>query len=118
MRTSQSFHAAQFDENGIVSSLGELSEKDFWINGGFFVLRQEIFDHIQEGEELVVEPFSRLIAKNKLAAYPYNGYWQSMDTFKDKISFDRSYAQGDVPWENLPGLDEYQLRAVKSLRQT
>ena len=102
VRTSQSFHSAQFDGDGIVSSLGELREKDFWINGGFFVLRQEIFDDIGDGEELVVEPFSRLIDKNKLAAYPYNGYWRSMDTFKDKISFDRSYAQGDVPWENLP----------------
>ena len=99
VRTWQSFHAAKFDENRYVSSLGELGEMDFWINGGFFVLRNEIFDYIQEGEELVEQPFGRLIERKKLVAFPHTGYWQSMDTFKDKISFDRAYARGDAPWE-------------------
>ncbi len=101
VRTWQSFHSAKFNEDGIVTSLGMLSDKDFWINGGFFVLRNDIFQYIQEGDELVVEPFSRLIEKNKLVAYPYSGYWQAMDTYKDKITFDRAFAKGDVPWENL-----------------
>ena len=99
VRTWQSFHAAKFDKQGYVSSLGELSDKDFWINGGFFVLSNQIFDYMEEGEELVEQPFGRLIEKGKLVAFPHNGYWQSMDTFKDKISFDRSYARGDAPWE-------------------
>ena len=62
-------------------------------------MRNELFDYIEKGEELIVEPFSRLITKNKLSAYPYTGYWQSMDTLKDKINFDRAYAQGNAPWE-------------------
>lgn len=99
VRTSQSFHSAKFGEDGIVTSLGELGDADFWINGGFFVLRNEIFDYIGEGEELVVEPFSRVIEKRKAVAFPHTGYWQAMDTFKDKISFDRSYARGDAPWQ-------------------
>jgi glucose-1-phosphate cytidylyltransferase len=99
VRTWQSFHAAKFDENGIVTSLGELNDRDFWINGGFFVLRHDIFDYIEDGEELVEQPFGRLIEGKKLAAYPHTGYWQAMDTFKDKISFDRSYARGHAPWE-------------------
>ena len=99
VRTWQSFHAAQFDTEGCVTGLGELSEKDFWINGGFFTFKKEIFDHIRSGEELVEEPFARLIEKKKLVAYPYSGYWRSMDTFKDKITFDRAYAQGNAPWE-------------------
>ena len=99
VRTWQSFHAAKFDEDGYVTSLGELGEMDFWINGGFFVLRNEIFDFIQDGEELVEQPFHRLIERNKLTAYRHTGYWQSMDTFKDKINFDRAYARGDTPWE-------------------
>jgi glucose-1-phosphate cytidylyltransferase len=99
VRTWQSFHAAKFDDDGFVTSLGELSNRDFWINGGFFVLGKEIFDHIEEGEELVEQPFRRLIKSRKLTAYPHSGYWRSMDTFKDKISFDRAYAQGDAPWE-------------------
>ena len=99
VRTSQSFHSAKFDKDGIVTSLGELGEADFWINGGFFVLRKEIFDYMQEGEELVVEPMTRVIREKKAVAYPHTGYWQAMDTFKDKIGFDRSYARGDAPWQ-------------------
>ena len=72
---------------------------DFWINGGFFVLRNEIFDFIEDGEELVEQPFHRLIEQRRLIAFPHTGYWQSMDTFKDKINFDRAYARGDAPWE-------------------
>jgi len=99
VRTWQSFHAAKFDDNRVVSSLGELGDMDFWINGGFFVLSNEVFDYMEEGEELVVEPFGRLIERKKLIAFPHTGFWQSMDTFKDKITFDRSYARGDAPWE-------------------
>jgi len=99
VRTWQSFHAAKFDKDRYVTSLGELGEMDFWINGGFFVLRNEIFDYIREGEELVEQPFGRLIEHSKLVAYPHTGYWRSMDTFKDKINFDRAYARGDTPWE-------------------
>lgn len=99
VRTSQSFHSAKFGDDGYVTSLGKLGGADFWINGGFFVMRNEIFDHIRDGEELVKQPFSRLIQKKKLAAFPHTGYWQAMDTFKDKINFDRSYAQGDAPWQ-------------------
>ena len=99
VRTWQSFHSTKFDEDGVVQALGELQENDFWINGGFFVLRKQIFDYINDGEELVEQPFQRLIKAQKAIAYPYSGYWQSMDTFKDKIDFDRAYAKGNAPWE-------------------
>jgi glucose-1-phosphate cytidylyltransferase len=99
VRTTQSFHAAKFDADGVVNGLGELGDADFWINGGFFVLRKDIFDYMRDGEELVEEPFSRIIQDKKLVAFPYTGFWQAMDTFKDKINFDRSYARGDVPWQ-------------------
>lgn len=99
VRTSQSFHAAKFSDDGYVTSLGELGKADFWINGGFFIFRNSIFDYVKNGEELVEEPFTRLIGEKKLAAFPHTGYWQAMDTFKDKINFDRSYAQGDAPWQ-------------------
>jgi glucose-1-phosphate cytidylyltransferase len=69
------------------------------INGGFFVLRREIFDFIREGEELVEQPFARLIAAKKLVTFVWDGFWQCMDTFKDKITYDRMDAQGDCPWK-------------------
>ncbi len=99
VRTAQSFHAVRTDEQGLVKTLGRVSEAEFRVNGGFFVLRNNIFRYMQEGEELVEEPFQRLIKERQLYAYQYNGYWSPMDTFKDKITFDRMYARGEAPWE-------------------
>jgi len=99
VRTAQSFHAVHADEHGVVTSLGRVSDAEFWINGGYFVLRKEIFQYLKSGEELVEEPFQRLIQERKLHAYKYDGFWSPMDTFKDKITFDRMYARGEAPWE-------------------
>ena len=99
VRSPQSFHSAVLSEDGYVKSLGELGDNDFWINGGFFIMRNCIFEQINEGEELVEKPFARLVQQKKLVAFPHTGYWQPMDTFKDKITFDRSFARGDAPWQ-------------------
>ena len=69
------------------------------INGGFLVLRKNIFDYMKAGEELVEEPFSRLLNENKLFAYKYDGFWKAMDTFKDKTSFDRMWGRDEWPWK-------------------
>ena len=69
---------------GIVTGVQALHDSNLWINGGFFVLRKEIFQHLKPGDELVREPFQRLIRKNALLGHRYNGFWQCMDTFKDK----------------------------------
>jgi glucose-1-phosphate cytidylyltransferase len=98
VRSSQSFHAVQFAADGAVSGMGAMQDQAVWINGGFFVLRRSIFDVINEGEELVEAPFARLIAQRRLAAFRWDGFWQCMDTFKDKISFDRMEARGNCPW--------------------
>ncbi len=98
VRPSQSFHAVKCDAQGIVMLLEPVSEADSWVNGGFFCLRRQVFDYVKEGEELVVEPFRRLIAERRLWAHKHYGYWAAMDTFKDKINFDRMEARGDCPW--------------------
>jgi glucose-1-phosphate cytidylyltransferase len=99
VRTWHSFHAVSTDGQGIVTDFGRVRDTDFWLNGGYFVFRKEIFDYIQEGEELVEQPFQRLISEKKLFAYKYKGFWASMDTLKDKINFDRMYGRGEAPWE-------------------
>ncbi len=98
VHSSQSFHAVQMDPDGRVRSMGAMPDQALLINGGFFVLRKEIFANIEEGEELVEKPFSRLIAQKRLTAFRWEGFWQCMDTFKDKISFDRMEAKGMCPW--------------------
>jgi glucose-1-phosphate cytidylyltransferase len=98
VRSSQSFHAVQMSPDGLVTNMGSMPDQALWINGGFLALRQEIFSNINEGEELVEKPFARLIEQRRLAAFRWDGFWQCMDTFKDKISFDRMEAQGKCPW--------------------
>jgi glucose-1-phosphate cytidylyltransferase len=96
--TAQSFHGVFSEENGIVTTFGKMKDVDFWVNAGFFCLRSEIFDYIEEGDELVEKPFQRLIVERKLAVFRYRGFWQQMDTFKDKITYDRMEGRGDCPW--------------------
>ncbi len=98
VRPSQSFHYVTSDADGRVRRIGSVQDADLRINGGFFALRQSIFDYMQPGEELVEQPFSRLIEQDLLGAYRHDGFWQPMDTFKDKISFDRMEAKGVCPW--------------------
>ncbi len=99
VRTMQSFHSITSDDNNVVKAIGPVNSSGLWINGGFFALRNTIFDYIEEGDELVEKPFGRLIEKNLLSAVHHDGFWQSMDTLKDKITFDRMYARGEAPWE-------------------
>lgn len=98
VKSGQSFHAVHSDSDGYVTRMGAMPEQQLWINGGYFVLRREIFDYIEEGDELVEQPFARLIEQRKLSAFQWHGFWQCMDTFKDKIGFDRMEARGQCPW--------------------
>jgi len=98
VRPSQSFHAVRSDDHGFVRSIEPVSASDYWINGGFFCLRREIFDYMQPGEELVEQPFQRLLAEGRLSTWKYEGFWAAMDTFKDKINLDRMEARGHCPW--------------------
>jgi len=98
VRPSQSFHVVKMSDGNLVTKIQPVGESDLRINGGFFVFKKEIFDHIREGEELVKEPFYRLIAEKQLIAYPYDGFWAGMDTFKEKRMFDDLYHSGQMPW--------------------
>lgn len=99
VRPSQSLHAVSFDNAGSVQTIEPIQKSHFFINGGFFVLRKEIFDYMEDGDELVDAPFQRLIKKKQLYTYSYKGFWAAMDTFKDKVTFDNLYARGETPWE-------------------
>ena len=96
---TQSFHLVSVDDVGWVKSISHIREVGMRINGGFFVMRREMFDWMKPGEELVQEPFQRLAAAGKLLAYPYDGFWACMDTFKEKQLLEDLYTRGQVPWE-------------------
>lgn len=96
---TQSFHVVEMEDDGKVNSISPISRSGLWINAGYFVFTKEIFDYMQEGEDLVVEPFQRLIKSEELYGYKYDGFWQALDTFKDKKTFDEMYAKGHTPWK-------------------
>jgi len=98
VRTSQSFHCVHSNDGGVVTGFGQLAESEFWINAGFFCFKPDIFDYVEEGDELVEKPFQRLIERRQLVVNRYSGFWQQMDTFKDKITYDRMEARGNCPW--------------------
>jgi glucose-1-phosphate cytidylyltransferase len=96
---NQSFHFATVDNKEQVASITSIQQTDYWVNGGFFILKREIFDYIEQGNELVQEPFMRLTERGKLRGYRHDGFWCCMDTFKDKKLLDDMYNRGDRPWE-------------------
>ena len=97
-RPTYNFHVAQIAEDNSVTEIHDVTKAYMWINGGYFVFRREVFDYIEEGDDLVEEPFRRLIAENKLMAYPYDGFWAAMDTLKEKQHLDSLLESGNAPW--------------------
>jgi glucose-1-phosphate cytidylyltransferase len=98
VRPSQSYHVVSFDGD-VVNGVRPLSKAGIWINGGFFVFRTDIFKYMKDEEDLVEQPFQRLIQEEQLITYRYDGFWASMDTFKDKQQLEDLYTRGEAPWE-------------------
>jgi glucose-1-phosphate cytidylyltransferase len=98
-QSTQSFHVVKMQEDDSVESIRPIANSGLWINCGYFIFKNEIFDYIEEGDELVERPFQRLITRDQLIAYRYKGFWVAMDTFKDKQLLDDMHAKGNTPWD-------------------
>jgi glucose-1-phosphate cytidylyltransferase len=94
-----SYHFIKTENGGLVTGIHDIVESGLRVNGGFFAFKQEIFDYMREGEDLVNGPFKRLIADRQVVGYRYDGYWQAVDTAKDKERVDRLHDAGNPPWE-------------------
>ena len=94
-----SYHVVNSDPSGRVTAIEDMTRTPLRINGGYFIFKREIFDYINEGEELVHQPFHRLVDEGRLTAYQYDGFWMSMDTFKDRQQLEDIYESGRAPWE-------------------
>ncbi|MFI6455599.1 sugar phosphate nucleotidyltransferase [Streptosporangium amethystogenes] len=95
---SDTFHCIELGERGTVGGITPVSEMPLWVNGGYFVLRQEIFDHIPAGGDLVADGCAELAKRGRLLAYPHRGYWRPTDTVKERVALDEAYSRGDRPW--------------------
>lgn len=88
-------------QHGRVTTFHEKPQGDgSWINGGFFVLEPEIFDYI-EGDETIWErrPLEKLASEGQLAAFEHQGFWQPMDTLRDKILLEQLWNEHRAPWK-------------------
>jgi glucose-1-phosphate cytidylyltransferase len=98
VKPTHTFHVVTAQEDGVVERIDDVRVSNIWINGGYMILRKEIFDYIGEGEELVQEPFQRLIKEDLLLAYRYEGFWAPMDTLKDQQHLESLYETGQPAW--------------------
>jgi glucose-1-phosphate cytidylyltransferase len=93
-----SHHVVDVGEDGLITQVTPVRDLRQWENGGYFVLRPEIFDYLNEGEDLVEDALPRLIAQRRVLAYPYKGYWSPADTVKERAQLEDMYHRGDCPW--------------------
>jgi len=98
VRPPLTYHLADIDGDGRVRKFTSSDTSDIWINGGYFLMRPQLFDYMREGEELVLDPFARLIADDQLMAYKHEGFWRSMDTLKDRQVLEDMVEHGRTPW--------------------
>lgn len=97
VRPPQSYHVAKVEGDEAVA-IGPIAEEDLWINGGYFIFRKEVFDYIEPGEDLVAEPFRRMIKMRELYAHKFEGFWSPMDTFKEQSYLEGLYTSVQAPW--------------------
>jgi glucose-1-phosphate cytidylyltransferase len=95
---SQTFHVVTLGEGSLVKSIRYVRDAGIRVNAGYFVFRTSLFDYLNLGEELVEQPFQRLIEKGLLCGYPYDRFW-AMDTFKEQQELSDLYNEGNAPWE-------------------
>jgi len=95
---TSSHHVVDVDENGLVTQVTPVRDLRQWENGGYFVIRPEIFEHLYEGEDLVEDVMVRLVPQGRVIAYPHKGYWSPADTVKERAQLEEMYHRGDCPW--------------------
>jgi glucose-1-phosphate cytidylyltransferase len=98
VRPPYTTHVLRMADDRLVSDVTPMNDGSLRINGGYFVFRNDIFDYLGPGEDLVEEPFQRLIAAQQLVGYRYEGFWAPMDTLKDKHMLDALADTPRPPW--------------------
>ncbi len=91
-------HVVEIDDNCQVTHVREVRELAQWENGGYFIMRPEIFDELRDGEDMVPDALQRLVPEGRLMAQPHHGFWRAVDTFKDRAEMEEFYRQGRCPW--------------------
>lgn len=93
-----SFHVVDMDHDHRVTAIEPVSSRAMRENGGYLVLRHEIFDFLESGGDLVGDAFPTLAAQGRLMAWPHDGFWKPADTFKERAALDELWKSGEHPW--------------------
>jgi glucose-1-phosphate cytidylyltransferase len=93
-----SFHVVDIDKDSRITAFTPVAEMNMRINGGYFVLKQDIFDYLHEGEDLVMDACVRASDEGRMLAIQYNGFWAAMDTLKERSWLEEMYRTGRSPW--------------------
>ena len=115
VRPSHTFHLVRSGTDSSVESLTPAQEAEIWLNGGYFVFNRDIFNNINEGEDLVNEPFKRLIGKKQLTTYRHSGFWACMDTFKERQVLEDLSQRNRAPWKVWDDVGKSGIRPESSL---
>ena len=92
------FHCVDVGDDGSINSITTLQQMPLWENGGYFVLRPEIFDYIPEGGDLIADGCVELAKEGRMLAYRHRGFWQPADTIKERTALEAAYQGGTRPW--------------------
>ena len=92
------FHLVDVGDEGTITSVTTLQEMPVWENGGYFVLRPEIFDHLPQQSALVEDVLAGLAREGRMLAYRHRGFWQPADTIKERTAMEAAYRSGNRPW--------------------
>ncbi len=95
---SYSFHLVDTDERGHTLALRDVASADLRINGGLYLFRAAILDHLESGEDLVDAPFASLVGSGQLVAYRHDGFWVALDTLKELDVLQGLEARDAAPW--------------------
>jgi glucose-1-phosphate cytidylyltransferase len=98
VRPQDSFHVVDIDGASRITGFTPVSDMPMRINGGYFVLKQDIFDYLDEGEDLVMDAYVRAAGDGRMLAIPYDGFWATMDTLKERSRLEDLYRTGQCPW--------------------
>ena len=98
VKPQDSFHIVDIDADSQVTGLVAVADMNMRINGGYFVLRQEIFDYLDEGDDLVMDGCVRAAKAGRFRATSYDGFWAPMDTLKERAALEDQYRRGVSPW--------------------
>lgn len=114
VRPTQSFHLVDASSDGTVRDIRGLKQTNIWINGGYFLFRRDLFSYMRAGEELVEQPFQRMLLARQLCTFRYSGFWSRVDSYGEKQQLDELDFRGASPWvvesesSQMPRLHEYE----------